>query len=455
MNAARTVGRRLGAPLAIGLLLLAPVGCNDWLNVQTPDVIAPGGVQNSDGAIAAYNGAIGSFAFGNDGDNGGTEGQVLVSGVMSDEYFDAETFPTRIEYDSRTITETNGTLTTVFFNWSQARVSAERAAAALQQYAPAPASRVGEMFNLAGMTYVEFAENYCSGVPFDERDPNSGAVVNGTPLTTKQILARAIQRFASSLAQDTGASAAAVVQRQFANIGLARALVDDGDYTSAAAKVAGIPTSFAYKTVHSNANGREFNGVNWFNNQAPNGTARFSVADSEGIVGLNFRTAGDPRVVAPQNGKGFDNSSPLFVLGKYNVGTPGTSPVVVSSGVEARLIEAEAAGGATMITDLNNLRADSVNNGGFKLPPLVDPGTAAGQQDLLFRERAFWLFGTGHRLGDMRRLVRQYGRSIASVYPGGAYFKGAPATFGTNTELLVPFQERNNPNYTGCDNNTP
>ncbi|HWZ29290.1 MAG TPA: hypothetical protein VNX15_12045, partial [Gemmatimonadales bacterium] len=411
MNTARTMGRRLGTPLAIGLLLLAPVGCNDWLNVATPDVIAPGGVQNSDGAIAAYAGAIGAFAFGNDGDNGGTEGQVLVSGVMSDEYFDAETFPTRIEYDSRNITETNTTLTSVFFNWSQARVTAEHAATALEQYAPAPASRVGEMFNLAGYTYIEFAENYCSGVPFDERDPSSGAVVNGVPITTKQILARAIQRFDTSLAKDTGATAAAVEQNRMARIGLARALVDDGDYVSAAAQVAGIPTNFAYNTVHSNANGREFNGVDWFNNQAPNGTARFSVADQEGVVGLNFRTAGDPRVVAPQIGKGFDNSSPLYVLAKYNVGTPGTSPVAVATGIEARLIEAEAAGGATMITDLNNLRADQANNGGFNLAALPDPGTASGRDSLLFRERAFWMFGTGHRLGDLRRLVRQYAHS--------------------------------------------
>ena len=34
----------------------------------------------------------------------------------------------------------------------------------------------------------------------------------------------------------------------------------------------------------------------------------------------------------------------------------------------------------------------------------------------LFRERAFWLWGTAHRLGDMRRLIRHYGRTEASVH---------------------------------------
>lgn len=458
MKIVRQGARELGAALVVGLLVLAPMACSDWLNVPTPDIINPPDVNNAAGAVGRYNGAIGAFAFARDGDNGGTEGQVLVSGVTSDEYFDAETFPTRIEYDSRNITEPNTTLTQVFFNLAQARVGAEHAIPALEQYAPAPGTRIGEMFNLAGFTYIDFAENYCSAVPFDERADN-GTVSYGTPLTTSQILALAIARFDSSMAHDTGADTtktgaytAAGVQLYTAKVGLGRALLDQGTPALAAAAVAGVPTNFVYNTVHTTATGREFNGVNWFNGQAPNGTQRFSVADVEGGVGLNFRGANDPRVQAPQNGKGFDNSSPLYVLTKY---PSGSSPVPVATGIEARLIEAEAAGGAAMIADLNALRADAAHNGGFSLPALVDPGTAAAQVDLLFRERAFWLFATGHRLGDLRRLVRQYARAINSVYPNGAYFKGAPASFGNSTELPVPFQERNNPNYHGCDYTTP
>jgi hypothetical protein len=443
------------ATAAVGLLLFTPVACSDWLNVQTPDIINPPDVANAAGAVGQYNGAIGAFTFAKDGDNGGTEGQILVSGVTSDEYFDAETFPTRIEYDSRNITEQNTTLTTVFFNLAQARVGAEHAATALEQYAPSPGSRVGEMFNLAGFTYVMFAENYCSAVPFDERNPD-GSVANGQPLSTTQILNLAVARFDSSLAHDTASSVSAVTQRYTAQVGLGRALLDLGSPAQAATAVAGVPTQFVYNSVHSTATGREFNGVNWFNGQAPNGTQRFSVADVEGGVGLNFRSAGDPRVVAPQNGKGFDNSSPLYVLTKY---PSSTSPVPVANGVEARLIEAEAAVAAsdtaTAMADLNALRADSVHNGGFKLAALANPGSDTAVVSLLFRERAFWLFATGHRLGDLRRMVRQYGYAINSVYPNGAYFKGAPTFFGNSTELPVPFQERNNPNYTGCDYSTP
>src|SRR2546429_5880909 len=152
---------------ALVLGALALTACSGLLDVKSPDVINPKDLQNADGALGAYNGGIGDFAFANDGDNGGTEGQILVSGVMSDEYFDSETFPTRIEYDSRAIDERNVTLNGVFFNLHKARVALEGAAGALQQYAPTPNSRIGEMLALAGVKDVYFPQNYFPAVPFN------------------------------------------------------------------------------------------------------------------------------------------------------------------------------------------------------------------------------------------------------------------------------------------------
>ena len=440
-----TRGTRMSAGIVMALVAVLLTACSSLLDVTDPDLINPGNVNNPDGAIAAYNGAIGDFAFANDGDNGGTEGQILVTGVMTDEYFDSETFPTRIEYDSRAINENNGTLTTVFFNLQKARVAAEGAAAALQQYAPTPTARIGEMLNLAGFTYVYFAENYCSAVPFSQRQPD-GSIQYGTPLSTTQILDRAIASFDAAIAATTDAN-----QLAFAAVGKGRALLDKGDYAGAATAVANVTATFKYQTFHSASTDRQKNGVFAFNNQAPNGTGRFSVADVEGTNGLNFRAAADPRVVTVLNGKGFDNISPLYILQKY---TANTSPVNVADGLEARLIRAEAAlhGGtpSAAVDTLNAIRAAS----GLALAALPDPGTQVGREDLLFRERAFWLFATGHRLGDLRRLVRQYGRTASNVYPTGTYVKTGTA-YGANTELPVPFDERNNPNYTGCDYNTP
>ncbi|MGH7720366.1 MAG: hypothetical protein ACREON_16165 [Gemmatimonadaceae bacterium] len=88
------------------------------------------------------------------------------------------------------------------------------------------------------------------------------------------------------------------------------------------------------------------------------------------------------------------------------------------------------------------------------LPPLTDPGTLATRVDLMFRERAFWLYGTGHRHGDLRRLVRQYQRDAGSVFPTGPYYKGG-LTYGTDVTFTPVAQQLENPAYTACQNRAP
>ncbi len=109
-------------------------------------------------------------------------------------------------------------------------------------------------------------------------------------------------------------------------------------------------------------------------------------------------------------------------------GNPSTS-IPLTTGIEARLIEAENAlkGGqiAQWGADLRALRADTANTH-VVFPPAdslpadsAENASPAAQVDLIFRERAFWLYGTGSRLGDMRRLIRQYGRDQSTVFPTG------------------------------------
>jgi hypothetical protein len=118
----------------------------------------------------------------------------------------------------------------------------------------------------------------------------------------------------------------------------------------------------------------------------------------------------------------------------------------LASGIEARLIEAEAA----LQVGNNNAAMQAINTlrQSAGLPALATPGTAAARVDLLFRERGFWLYLTGHRLGDLRRLVRQYGRPEASVFPTGDYHKGG--AYGSDVNFPVSSDERNNPNFEAC-----
>src|SRR5712671_5936166 len=107
---------RFGRLLTAFLLPLVACSTSDIVNVESPDIINPGAVNSPAGAAALYAGAIGEFSVAIVGDNGGLEGQILVTGSFGDELINSETFPTRLEYELRAIDVRNGTLTTVFRN---------------------------------------------------------------------------------------------------------------------------------------------------------------------------------------------------------------------------------------------------------------------------------------------------------------------------------------------------
>jgi hypothetical protein len=224
--------------------------------------------------------------------------------------------------------------------------------------------------------------------------------------------------------------------------------------------VAGVPSEFVTYLWHSNvAPPRTISGTYHLNPEA----GRWSVADGLGVNGLPFRSANDPRVPWADIGMGFDSETPLYQFLGF---TSRTDRFPLATGVEARLIEAEAdlrAGGSNWLIILNTLRQGFAGTYGPLLYPdnplagaladLTDPGTAAAREDLVFYERAFWLYNTAHRLGDLRRLIRQYGRSAESVFPTGAYFKGG--NYGIDVNVPVPQPEENNPNFAQCLDRNP
>ena len=74
---------------------------------------------------------------------------------------------------------------------------------------------------------------------------------------------------------------------------------------------------------------------------------------------------------------------------------------------------------------------------------------------MLFKERAYWLWLTGHRLGDMRRLIRQYGRTAATVFPTGPMLYRPGNSYGNDVNMVIPIRERNNPKFQGCLDRNP
>ena len=82
-------------------------------------------------------------------------------------------------------------------------------------------------------------------------------------------------------------------------------------------------------------------------------------------------------------------------------------------------------------------------------PALAAPAAGTAAENVFFREKALWQFGRGNRLGDLRRLIRQYGRTESTVFPEGGFHK-SPFNFGDDVNFAVPDSEKQNPNFTGC-----
>jgi hypothetical protein len=460
---ARRRTRRLGTfgTLATFVVVLLS-GCDSKriLTVTDPDVARPGALGDASALPALRAGAVGAFGIAYNG-QASDEEQVHLSGSLSDELINTETFPTRIEFDQRAQTIGNTSLVGTFVDLNRARGLAQRSIGAFQSLAKVRADSTGypEVLALAGLTYVLFVENYCAAVPVSVAN-DDGTFTYGAPLNRDQQLDSAISKFDQALAV-TGAPLTATF-KQLAQVGKGRALLDKGDYANAALAVAGVSTTFQYNYQHSETTNAQNNGT-W---ALTANVGRFGVAALKGGNGLPYQTDGDtknagfdPRVAnairATDGGRGFDKGLPggefQFVQQKYPV---RSAPATIADGVEARLIEAEAAlqtDPAAALTILNALRSNAAlltlrGYAAGSLPPLTLQATPAAQVDQLFKERAYWLFLTSHRLGDMRRLIRQYLRPAETVFPTGAYFKGG--TYGTDVNSPVPQREQNNPNYT-------
>ena len=459
---------RLGilTPLAaLVAVSLSACDSNKVLEVSDPDVARPEALNDPSALPTLRAGAIGSFGIAYNGQSSDEE-QVHLSASLGDEFINTETFPTRIEFDQRAQTITNTSLVGTFVDINRARGLAQRAIAGVSKFAKNSADSVSlpEVLSLAGLTYVLFAENYCAAVPVSTVN-DDGTFNFGPPLNTDQQLDSALVKFNTAL----GLPVLSSTFKQLAQVGKGRALLDKGDYVAAAAAVAGVSTTFQYNYQHSETTGAQNNGT-W---ALTTNVGRFGIADRKGGNGLPYQTDGDmtkagfdPRVanfIRPNNGgRGFDNGIPggefQYLQQKYPL---RASPSTIADGVEARLIEAEAAlqanDAAGALATLNALRSNAtvlaqrgldtlIAKKGGSLPALTLQATKAAQIDQLFKERAYWLFLTSHRLGDMRRLIRQYGRPANSVFPTGPYFKGG--TFGTDVNSPVPQREQNNPNYT-------
>lgn len=442
----------------------------ELLQPQNPGLIDPSAVTSPTAAYALKVGAIGKTRVvvdgaGSTGNCGGNSECLWEEiGSLTDEYHNADFQNTRQDIDQRSMTDDNPS--NPYLNTTQARGFVRDAIAAVQQYIPDSTADIGELYNALGFLELSLAENYCNGIPLGHTI--AGVTTYGPPLTDAEVIDSAIMHFDSSMAVNKGASNQATFIHQQSLVLKARALVDKGQFDAAAALVPSsvVPSNFSYNFATSQPKNESL-GL-W---QIVNSTARLSVSDSSEIVNgvatptknaLPFASANDPRVPVAFGGSvkppvvAEDGTTPQYVqllFGRFD-------PIPMVSGIDARLIEAEAklnAGDlAGMMSILNALRAAPPRISNYQpaaMPALPVPATKDAAITLFFREKAFWTFGRGQRLNDDRRQLRQYKRTEDQVYPTGSYFKGG--TYGHTIVLPVSTSEQANPNFTSCIDRNP
>lgn len=379
------------------------------------------------------------------------------------------------------------------------RAQSRLARGAVYTYAPdAPRSVIALSFALEGYAVIKLADIFCSGVPLSTVNFPDGFTLQ--PGSSTEDLYRYAAKLLDSAVRLSTDDVDSI--QTLARVGLARALAAIGLMDSAAKVVANVPVDSKF-TLR----------LRIYPSQAWPLTIGSTVADREGKNGLAFITSGDPRSRTSSLSQVSSSGVPYIaqIPTKYREIVADSTSLVLASGVEARLIAAEAAlasGDTKWLMILNELRTNGQftvslrteipgvsprpvghpdttwePGGGIGLIPAVvladqgpvcepnvactdtvwyrglgllkDPGeglpaieSQKRRVDLLFRERAFWLFMTGHRMGDLRKMIRVYNRNHGEVYPSGVYM--GFGNYGDAVVMPIPSNEYANPQYRGC-----
>ena len=440
----RSRKRAAAALAAVASCVLVLAGCQNLLDVEVEGQIVSDQINSPAAAQALRLGALGSFVQINGSStvaNSALFGLVINTGLLTDEVVNRSTTQPSPVVDQRV---TVGSSDYALMQTTRAR--AFQAIDAITEFMPplafpqAPRLR-GELYFVIGYLEMQFAENFCAGVPLSAR---VNSVINyGQRLSTTQMLDSAIGHFnmALSLLTDTLADSATTTLRRAVRVAKARAFNNKGvggstgdadSITAILGGVSPVPTNLVFAMTFGGATTTSVN-THWlYMSSASTGGNRASMGDSinpDGSTMINalpFASANDPRLPVLGNSaspSSQGNGNLALPLVRQNIFRAADTPLNLVSGLDARLMEAEVqlkkgntGTGPTQMTGiLNALRASSqvlsreVTYAGGALPPLAAPANQTAAVRLFFREKAFWTWGRAQRLADLRRMIRQWG----------------------------------------------
>jgi len=459
--------------LLVGICSLFSLSCApaSLVEMDTPStVVDPSVIATRSGALQLYRQAVGVFsiAYGGSGVEETFGGHVLISGLFADEMMYGTSWGLVAWGVDERILEDFSRVNGIY---QRSRVAAQQGREALRRYYPDGSQALqGRLQSLEAYMILFMAEVYCSGVPLTQV-PLVGSPTLTRGFSTSELFEHALVRFDSAIALSVDSTRFV----HLARVGKARTLLNLGRFEEARAVARTVPQDFRYEVEY---------GLPEFQLNPIGRDARVvQIVDRKGENGLIWSP--DPRVavrVLP------DIPGGMRVTAKYSRTSAGTldptisapaTPIRLADGLEARLIEAEAdlaLGQASWLSILQGLRTACIGTApcaplpelsSTNLPAdaLIDPGTPEERLNLLMQERAMWLFATGHRQGDLRRMVKLYHRSAAALWPKGAYtHPGLPSDYSPVSTSGIPYGDRyvfdygpdgDNPLYKGCSSMDP
>jgi len=421
----RRTGRLIGF-LAIFLLALPGTGCDDLLEVEDPVNLTPDDLTGGAPVDLTVNGIRGAF-------QEMMDNYVMHTGMMTDEFILAGTFPYRAEIDERaTLTNNSGLLNELYNPISVTRFMADTGVVILEEAEGRPGLDEAEVRQ--GLALAKYygaysrmllAESFCES-----------PIASGPPLSSDERMQDALQAFqeAEAAAQTAGDSNLAGAAR----LGQARAQLWLGDYGAAASLAGQVPSDLAFYAHYSGNSVAQYNRVADVTH-ALDDTYRWTVGDGS----LEF-TAFERwpyfdewvqlgLLVPRPDLESFNPSVPVVLQMKY---ASADDPIPVATASEARLIQAEVLlrngdpDAASAI--VNDLRETN-----WGLDPILFSGNLSEDLPILVRERARELYLTGERIGTFRRLIASDG---IDMFPTGK--------LGNQTCFPIPERETDtNPNF--------
>ena len=401
-------------------VLAFSVGCDSLLDVQVPGQVAASSLEDpammeslAMGAVGEVECALGAYIFGSAilGD------EVVSSTVWRNYNLWYAKLPNIVAFAGNCQTGL-GTDQLGFYNaLARARFMTDDA---YQRVADFPAEELtrnkdqlqGMLAAYGGFAYAMLSEGFCEM-----------AIDGGQLLTRAQVMEMGLERFTTA-AQHASAAGDDEI-RNMALVGQARALLNLGRLSEAAAAARQVPHGFVFNAEYSTSIPRRQNWVHVTTHRN-----RYLSAAPE-YRGLEIDGVADPRVPIDDTGEvGQDGFTPMYLQMKY---TDAASPIPLASWREAQLVIAEAELGQSAVDHINILRD-------YHGLALYQPANVNDDAEILaqvLEERRRELFLEGHRLNDKLR--------HGLPFPTGSNHKDEP--YGPVTCHPLPDSERNaNPN---------